>query len=272
VKNVSFTVHPREVLGVIGPNGAGKTTLIDAVSGFVRAKGSVRIGATDASRMSPQRRAASGLARSFQAVEMFDDLTVEENIAVAADSRKRSRFLTDLVMPRGLRLTEAAEAAVQELGLTAHLGQRPRELSFAARRLVDIARCLSRAPSVVLLDEPAAGLDSVEVNEMTTLVRQMADQWGMGVVLVEHHLDMIMSACDRVVVLAQGEVIAEGTPEQIQADRAVRAAYIGDDDSRTLPATAKASQKLVYAVASKERQLNGCVPRNYPRACAIWRW
>jgi sulfate-transporting ATPase len=247
VRDVSFRAEPGKVLGIIGPNGAGKTTLIDAVSGFVPATGQVSLGGKRIERMRPHRRAAGGLARSFQSVELFNELSTLENISVAGESAARLSLVSGLVKPRHCRLSAQAEIAVEQLGLALSLSRQPDELSFATRRLIGIGRCLAMSPSVLLLDEPAAGLSADEIEEMTSLVRSLADDWGIAVVIVEHHLEMIMSICDEVLVLAEGAEIATGTPKEVREHAAVRAAYLGDsyDDHPQPDARAAAAVPLM---------------------------
>jgi ABC-type branched-subunit amino acid transport system ATPase component/branched-subunit amino acid ABC-type transport system permease component len=225
VEQVSFEVRPGEVLGLIGPNGAGKTTCVDAITGFVRSSGSVKIGAEEISSMSAAARARSGVVRSFQSLELFADLTVCENLLVC-EHRSWLGVIRDLIVPRRPELGAAARYAVRELGLASVLGSWPDELSFGQRRLVGIARVLASNPRVVILDEPGAGLDHEEAAELGRLVRLVAS-WGIAVVLIEHHLEMIFSVCDRVVVLQSGKTIAAGAPNEVSTDPSVLEAYIG---------------------------------------------
>lgn len=228
VAGVSFSVAPGEIVGLIGPNGAGKTTVIDGITGFVKSSGAVALGERTLGRKHPHVRANAGLARSFQSIELFDDLTVAENLAVATDGTGLDRSLLDLVRPRPVTFTDTALAAVNHFALGQVLDRKPPELSFAQRRLVGIARVVAKAPSILLLDEAAAGLDRVEIEELSSLLRTLADDWGMGILLIEHHLDMVVSTCDRIVVLDQGRVLFAGTPEHALKDVGVRGAYIGE--------------------------------------------
>ena len=235
VRDVSFDIRPGEVHGLIGPNGAGKTTVIDAITGFARVgSGSVRLGDKAIDKWSARRRAVAGLSRSFQSLELFDDLTVEENLAVASQQHSSWRYLTDLVHPGGIRLTPTAKAAIASFKLTDLLQVRPSSVSFGQRKIVAIARSVATAPSILLLDEPAAGLDDIEADELASLIRSLADEWGIGVLLVEHKVDLIMSTCDRITVLDGGRVIASGSPAEIQADPSVLAAYLGTPDGAPL--------------------------------------
>jgi sulfate-transporting ATPase len=227
VRAVRIDIRPGEVHGLIGPNGAGKTTLIDAITGFVKASGTVRLGPTDISRWPARRRASAGLSRSFQSLELFSDLTIRENLAVAAEQGASRRYLTDLVRPGPIRLTRAALEALHQFELDGLLDKRPSEVSFGQRKTVAIARSIASAPSVLLLDEPAAGLDDHEADELAALIRGLADAWGIAVLLVEHKVDLVMSICDRVTVLNNGSVLASGTPGEIRSNSAVIDAYLG---------------------------------------------
>lgn len=229
LSGVSMEVGPGEVLGLLGPNGAGKTTLIDAVTGYSKlTSGSVFWDDTDVTHWSAHRRARAGLSRSFQSLELFDDLTVRENLLAASDPRDLRAYVTDLVYPGESRPTDTVLAAVGELGLSDVLDVRTEDLSYGQRRLVAIARAVSTRPSILLLDEPAAGLDEEESREVGHLIRRLADDWGIGVLLIEHDVPMVLSTADRVHVLDFGGTIAEGSPGEIRDDARVRAAYLGE--------------------------------------------
>ncbi|KAA1394216.1 branched-chain amino acid ABC transporter permease/ATP-binding protein [Aeromicrobium ginsengisoli] len=228
LSDVSLSLRPGEVVGLLGPNGAGKTTLIDAVSGFNRiTRGRVSLGEDDITTWSPHRRSRAGVTRSFQSLELFDDLTVEENLLVASDKHDARAYVTDLVRPGRPVMSDTVVAAVTELRLAGLLGRHPVELSYGDRRLVAIARAVAGRPSVLLLDEPAAGLDTTERLELGHLIRRLADDWGIAVLLIEHDVPMVLRTADRVVVLDFGRIIAEGTPEAIKHNAAVHAAYLG---------------------------------------------
>lgn len=235
VDGLSLDVGPGQVVGLIGPNGAGKTSAIDAVTGFTRAaSGSVRLGDRDATRLPVHRRAAAGLSRSFQSLELFEDMTVLDNLYAACDRPGRWAYLTDLIRPGSRPLPAHVLVAVREFGLQESLDRPVDDLSYGERRLLAIARAVAASPSVLLLDEPAAGLSDDETRELAHLVRRLAEDWGMGVLLVEHDVDMVMSVCDQVVVLDFGRRICAGTPEEVRRDPAVRAAYLGDLEPETL--------------------------------------
>jgi sulfate-transporting ATPase len=226
--DVSLVVHPGEIVGLIGPNGAGKTTLIDAVTGFARATGWTRLNERSLSRQSARARTRAGLGRSFQSLELFETMTVRENLQTASDRRDRWSYFSDLVWPARPRLGPHARAAVREFGLEEDLDRRPDELPFGRRRLVAIARAVAAGPSVLLLDEPAAGLDDGETAELGRLVGRLAREWGMGVLVVEHDVGLVLGTCDRVCVLDSGHHLATGTPDEIRRDPAVVAAYLGE--------------------------------------------
>ncbi|MGD9796248.1 MAG: ATP-binding cassette domain-containing protein, partial [Acidimicrobiia bacterium] len=228
VDSVSLEVRPGEVVGLIGPNGAGKTTLIDAVTGFVKAStGSVSFNGTAIQDLPASNRSKMGLRRSFQSLELFEDTTIEDNIMAGADSGTAMSWITDLFWPGHHPLPPTAVAAVQQFELEDSLDMLPGELPYGKRRLAGIARAIASAPSIIMLDEPAAGLDDSESRELATLIRSMATERKMGVLLVEHDVGLVMSTCDRIVVLEFGRVIATGTPEQVRNDPAVLAAYLG---------------------------------------------
>ena len=228
LNDVSLAVEPGQVVGLIGPNGAGKTTLIDAVTGLVKISGGrVSIDDEDVTGWNTSRRARKGLRRSFQSLEIFEDLTVLENIMAGADEVTRTSWLTDLVWPRNRPLPPAAVAAVKEFQLSDRLGELPTALSNGERRLLAIARTVASGPPLLLLDEPAAGLDEAQSRELGALVRRLATERGMGILLVEHDVGLVMAICDRVVVIDFGTTIADGTPEEVREDERVVAAYLG---------------------------------------------
>jgi ABC-type branched-subunit amino acid transport system ATPase component/ABC-type branched-subunit amino acid transport system permease subunit len=228
VDGVSLSVSAGEVVGLIGPNGAGKTALIDAATGMTaRYSGTVVLNDTPLEGLSPSKRSRLGMGRSFQAPELFEDLTVIDNLRAASDQPTWQHYMADLVAPTTPPLPAAVLAAIQEFGLEDCLDSKPTELPFGTRRLVGIARAVAYQPSVLLLDEPASGLDDRETRELIVLLRKLADHWGFAILLVEHDMNVIMTVCDRVTVLNFGKTIATGTPGEIAENPAVIEAYLG---------------------------------------------
>lgn len=227
VNELDLVIEPGTVHGLIGPNGAGKTTVIDAITGFARARGTVMLGSDDLTGRDARQRARLGISRSFQSLELFNDLTILENLVVAGEQPRALRYLTDLFWPGRPTLSAAALEAVRQFELTDLIEQKPDAISFGQRKTVAIARAIAAAPSVLLLDEPAAGLNDHEAGELARLIRMVADEWNIGVLLVEHKVDMVMSISDCVTVLQSGSCLASGTPAEVMAEQAVIEAYLG---------------------------------------------
>jgi branched-chain amino acid transport system ATP-binding protein len=227
----SLTVAPRQVAGVIGPNGAGKTTLLNVLCGFVRPQaGSISFDGRPLTRLRPHRLAALGIARTLQGVSLFSGLTVLENVMMGATCRARSGFTSALFALRRhdrdeAMLREHALEALADVGSADLADRMPDQLSYGMRKRVALARALAARPRLLLLDEPASGLSEAELTELGEFIRGFATQ--AAVVVVEHHMDLMMSVCDTIVVLDFGKVIATGTPDQVRTDDAVTAAYLG---------------------------------------------
>jgi ABC-type branched-subunit amino acid transport system ATPase component/branched-subunit amino acid ABC-type transport system permease component len=231
---VGVDVRAGEVVGLIGSNGAGKTTLIDVVTGMTRADtGSVSVGGEPVDTLRMYQRARSGLGRSFQSLELFDELTLTDNLVVAAHPKTTG--------DNGIPLP--ARQAVVSLGLSDLMDSTPQNLSYGQRRLLAVVRSLATNPRVLLLDEPASGLDEVDVLQLAELLRRVARETSVGVLLVEHNVGMVMRVCDRIYVLDGGRVVATGTPAEVQANPDVVRAYLGpgtvrDDEPVSLPGAA----------------------------------
>ena len=229
LEGVSLEVAAGSLVGLIGPNGAGKTTFIDAVTGFAPSTGSVLLDGRALDGLRPHRRARLGLVRTFQQVELFDDLDGRGNLLVAAQQWVWWTTALDVVRP-GRRsassVPPAVERAVGILGIEDLLDLPVGRLSEGGRKLVGIARALAHEPRVLLLDEPAAGLDSEESQVLGIALRRVVDA-GVAVLLVDHDLDLVMAVCDLLHVLDTGRLIASGPPDEVRQDEQVIRAYLG---------------------------------------------
>jgi branched-chain amino acid transport system ATP-binding protein len=227
---VSLAVPPCHVMGVIGPNGAGKTTLLNVLCGFIRPDdGQVLFGGRR-HNVRPHRLASLGVARTLQGVGLYGGLSALENVMVGASCRASAGFWSALLtLPRASRderkLRELARHALDRVGAADAADAMPGELPYGMRKRVSLARALVAKPSLILLDEPASGLDESELAELGGLIRDLATEGSL--VVVEHHMDLMMSVCDSITVLDFGKVIATGTPRQVQDNPAVTAAYLG---------------------------------------------
>ena len=229
VDEISIDVSPGEVVGLIGPNGAGKTTLMDAVSGFTPYRGSVLLDDNQIDGWPAHRRAAAGLVRSFQSLELFPEMTVLENLQVPQDRLGGWGTVIELLRPAKTVLPPVTMAAVHDFGLAPILERSPDEISYGQRRLVAIARAVAAQPSILLLDEPVSGLTERESEEFVHLVRRLADAWGMAVLVIEHDMGFVMSICDRITVIDFGKHVCEGTPAEVRVNPAAIAAYLGEE-------------------------------------------
>jgi len=228
VSDVSFRVDAGELVGLIGANGAGKTTTLDAVSGFVDHDGTVTLGGVDLTGVAPHRRARAGLGRTWQGVELFDDLTLRQNCSVAARPVGWTNLARDVVGRRRDPVSdERVDAGLAAVGLLDVADRRPGELPHGHQKLAGVARALAGSPQVLLLDEPAAGLDRAESAAFGTTLRRLVDDLGTATLLIDHDTRLIFDVCDRVVVLDFGAVVATGPAAEVRSDPRVIEAYLG---------------------------------------------
>jgi branched-chain amino acid transport system ATP-binding protein len=220
VRDVSLAADAGEIVGLIGPNGAGKTTTFNAIAGVQRCTGQVLLDGTDVSSVRPHRRARLGLNRTFQRLEVFGSMTAHENVVAAVETRARAQR-------RSMRGAGAeAERLLEHVGLADVGDRRADALPTGQARLVELARALATEPRVLLLDEPASGLDEHETVRLAGVLAALRDE-GMAILMVEHDIDLVMELCTRICVLDLGELIATGSPEEIRHDPRVRDAYLG---------------------------------------------
>jgi ABC-type branched-subunit amino acid transport system ATPase component len=221
VDGVNLDASPGAIVGLIGPNGAGKTTLIDALTGFIPSSGTVTFGGRSIGGLSPHQRARAGLGRTWQSIELFDDLTVNEIMRIAASAASSSRGRRNVAKNSG-----DTERILESLGLLEFADRLPRDLSNGQRKLVGLARSLASNPKAVLADEPAAGLDTSESKQLGARLRDLVKD-ELAVILIDHDMALVLAVCDFIYVINFGKVIASGTPEVIRTDEAVISAYLG---------------------------------------------
>ena len=228
--NIDLDVEQGKLIGLIGPNGAGKTTFIDAITGFTPlTSGRVTFDGADLARMSPDRRARLGLTRTFQSLELFEDLSVRDNLMTAAEPARWYSFATDIFVPGRSERAYAAQVdwALAILRLDGFADRLPSDLSHGQRKLVGVARALAARPKLVLLDEPAAGLDTVESQLLGSHLREFLAH-DMSLFLIDHDMGLVLNVCDYIYVLDFGRIIASGTPAEVRANPHVIAAYLGE--------------------------------------------
>ena len=226
---VDLVVPKGKFVGLIGPNGAGKTTFIDAITGYVPLSGgAATFNGEDIGDLKPHERAQRGLVRTFQSLELFEDLSVRDNLLVAAYPTKWYSFILDMLYltPTDPETEERVSWALEIMGLTDEADAMPTDLSHGRRKLVGVARALAAKPDLILLDEPAAGLDTAESQNLGRHLREFLDH-DMSVFLIDHDMGLVLSVCDYIYVLDFGKIIAEGTPAEVREDPAVKAAYLG---------------------------------------------
>jgi len=235
VNEVSFDVHNQEIFGLIGPNGAGKTTLFNLITGLIEpSSGQIFSQNQLISQLKPHQIAAKGIARTFQNIRLFGELSTLENVIVGRHLHTKSNFVTGILgLPQANQAEKQAKQKATELielvGLGDRVSEKAKNLSYGDQRRLEIARALALEPSILLLDEPAAGMNPNEKQVLSAFIRDLRTQFNLTIILIEHHVPLVMGLCDRIAVLNFGKLIALGQPEIVRNDPAVIEAYLGVD-------------------------------------------
>jgi len=236
VRGVSFQVEKGAIFGLIGPNGAGKTTLFNVITGvYTPEHGQILFAGKDIAGLKPALIAERGVARTFQNIRIFRTMTVAENVMVAGHHLHKANIVDAMLRTRGYdrdekALTKRAHELLEVLGLAELAGEVAGSLPYGSQRRLEIARGLMLSPQLLLLDEPAAGMNSQEARTLNEQIRFLRDQLGLTVILVEHNMAVVMNVCETIHVVDHGETIAEGTPSEIKAHPKVLAAYLGEEE------------------------------------------
>lgn len=232
--SVSVRIYEDEFVGLIGPNGAGKTTFFNAITGYVKpSEGEILFDGKNLLRKSPSQIANWGISRTFQNIRLFPKMTVLENVSIPMHSTpKYSVWAAMLGLASVKRAQSETEKRAMEylslLGLEEHKDRQAGTLPYGFQRRLEIARALAASPKLLLLDEPAAGMNNDECNELIELLRSIHKMFDLTIIMIEHHIDIVLKLCSRIYVLNLGQLLAEGTPKQIQTDPKVVKAYLGE--------------------------------------------
>jgi branched-chain amino acid transport system ATP-binding protein len=232
LNNIGLQVKEKQIYGLIGPNGAGKTTLFNIISGFLTAtEGSIQFSGKELTRLPPNKIARLGIARTFQNIRLFGTMTVKENVLVAQNMRARSGVfsLVQLLSAREKKLQEEADVLLKKMGLWKNRNELSISLAYGDQRRLEIARALALTPELLLLDEPAAGMNEAETDDLLERIQEIRDM-GQTIMLIEHDMNIVMGICDYISVLNFGSEIAKGTPAEIQTSEAVIEAYLGKEE------------------------------------------
>ena len=234
INNLSMDINKGEIVALIGPNGAGKTTAFNMITGvYTPTEGKVILDGHEVTGKRPDEITKLGVARTFQNIRLFSSMTVFDNVLTARHLRRTSNFLTAtfrLNAAEERKMRQETEALLQEVGLSEFRDEMATSLPYGKQRLLEIARALSTQPKLLLLDEPAAGMNPQETEELGEFIKLIKDKFDLTVFLIEHHMNLVMGISDRIYVIDFGKQIAEGTPAEIQDNPAVIAAYLGVDE------------------------------------------